>query len=105
MAPSRIASCSRSADRSSPVSVPAAAQRAAPFAVVVAPAPALAEQAPPQDAGGALRGADGAEQDRVVLPDRGQVLAGQRLAGLQPAPSTEVELRRGDRHIRTGQRG
>src|SRR5699024_7880247 len=56
-------------------------------------------------AGGDAGIADGAQQDGVVLADRGQILIGEGVAGGVPAAGAEVELGALDRQVGAGQGG
>src|SRR5699024_662100 len=63
------------------------------------------QQSALQHAGGDAGIADGAQQDGVVLADRGQILIGEGVAGGVPAAGAEVELGALDRQVGAGQGG
>src|SRR5450830_425360 len=73
--------------------------------VLVELEPQLQQQTPLEDSGRDARVTDRAEQDDVVLADRGEVRGGERLAGPVPARGAEVERCGRDGDVTSGEGG
>src|SRR5450756_2285672 len=73
--------------------------------VLVELEPQLQQQTPLEDSGRDARVTDRAEQDDVVLADRGEVRGGERLAGPVPTRGAEVERCGRDGDVTSGEGG